>query len=138
MKKAKKKAEDENGLSFLEKLNRQCEPKLLEYKPTLGREVRKQCIKYPGSMVIELRKLGRKVVGVINRTDQSLTDDGYPFKYYADIYLDDLHVFSIEECRLGRWKLESVLREACRALIMTATHNMRNRQNRAMKKGGEA
>lgn len=112
--------------------------KLLEYKPTLGREVHKQIIKYPGSVVIEYKKMGRKIVGVINRTDESLTNEGYPFKYYADVYLDDLHVFSIEECRLGRWKLEGVLRAALSKLLMDATHDMRHRQNRAMKKGGEA
>ena len=114
------------------------ERKLLEYKPTLGREVSKQCIKYPGSVVIEYKKMGRKVVGVINGTEQSQIGDGYPFKYYADVYLDDHHVFAIEECRLGRWKLEGVLRAALYKLLMDATHSMRYRQNRAMKKGGEA
>ena len=112
--------------------------KLLEYKPTLGREVRKQCIKYPGSVVIEYQKMGRKVVGVINRTDQSLTDEGYPFKYYADIYLDDMHVFAIEECRLGISKLHSIVRAACYQTLMKATHNRRNSQNRKLKKGGAA
>ena len=112
------------------------EQKLLEYQPKLGREMRKQVIKYPDGVVVEYKKMGRKIVGVINRTGESLNNEGYPFKYYADVFLDDAHVFSITGCGFGRCKLESILRAALYKLICNATHNMRMTQNRKAKKGG--
>ena len=111
---------------------------------TTGNKTKVKAIKYPDGFTVELEKNGRRIVGVIERVLDSLTDETCPYKYIATVYEGDEIVFSIDTCPFGLCTFRAILKGAMSCAIMRMTHGVRQRQNRvkraaaAAKNGGRA
>ena len=91
-------------------------------------------INYADGHAMSVTKSGRKFVGVIERCTESLTDDLYPFKYFAHVFEDKKLLFAISACSCGKAFLVQVLRGAVRSAAMYKTKGQRHRQNKKIKK----
>lgn len=100
---------------------------------------RRKRINYSGGSVNQITKLGRKLVGVVRKTEESISDEDYPIHYYAEVFEGDELLFAIDNCKRGKSFLEGVVRGALRGAILRMTHSMRfraNRKARIQRKGG--
>lgn len=129
--------------STMDRLDRDLNPPLAEKVEAAAhtpRNYKRQRISYPEGLATTIEKEGRKLVGVIIKTEQANLDDDYPFKYYADVYENGDLLFSINSCTHGKAFMAHVLSDAMYGAAMQLTHVMRNRKNRkarrdAAKKG---
>lgn len=94
-------------------------------------KMKAKAIKHPGGFALQLEKDGRKIVGVIERVTDSLTDETYPYKYIATVYEGERVIFAIDTCPFGLALFRKILKGAMNNAIIAMGHSRRNRRNRA-------